>query len=237
MSNKAVSPHRVAIYYAPSPESDWWQAGSTWIGRCALTGQPLPQPAIDGVAPQTFARLTADPRRYGWHATLKAPFRLAPGQDLDTLWVALHRLCQGRAPFGLAPLQAARLGNFLALQPSQPEPALAQLAADCVQQLQTLAAPLSEDALARRRRAGLTPEQDALLRAWGYPYVLQHFRFHLSLTGPLQEVPDSATAALLAAAARQFGELPACRIDRLSIFIEPTPGADFRLLDQIGFQP
>jgi putative phosphonate metabolism protein len=237
MANDPQAPHRVALYYAPPPQSAWWRAGSEWLGRCALTGQPLPQPVITGMAPGQFAALTADPRRYGWHATLKAPFRLAPGQTLDSLRAGVRQLCEGREPFDLAPLQVSHLGHFLALRPLHAQPELDTLAADCVRQIHPLAMPLSPDELARRRRAPLTPEQDALLQAWGYPYVLDQYRFHLSLTGALQALPADTLAGLLEAAADRFHDLPPCRIDRISVFVEPTPGADFCLLEQIGFQP
>jgi len=230
-------PHRVAIYYAPAPQSDWWQAGSGWLGRCARTDQALGQPAIRGISPELLAGLTSDPRRYGWHATLKAPFSLAQGQTLGSLRAALRRLCEGRAPFELAPLRVCSMGSFLALRPERQQDKLERLARDCVQQLQPMARPLTDAELARRRRAALTPGQDALLRAWGYPYVLEHFRFHLSLTGPLDALPAEDVDRLAEAASSRFHALPAPRIDGLSIFVEPTPGADFQWLEQIDFQP
>ncbi len=100
-----------------------------------------------------------------------------------------------------------------------------------------MARPLTDAELARRRRAALTPEQDALLQAWGYPYVLEHFRFHLSLTGPLDALSAEDVDRLTKAASSRFHKLPAPRIDGLSIFVEPTPGADFQWLEQIDFQP
>lgn len=237
MAHEQATPYRVAVYYAPPSGSAWWDAGSRWLGRCARSEETLAQPAIEGIAPDLLARLTMEPRRYGWHGTLKAPFRLAPGQDLDHLRAELRRLCQGRAPFTLGPLQVKHLGNFLALCPAQDPPALALLAADCVQQLQPLAQPLSEEELARRRLAGLSPEQDALLQAWGYPYVLQQFRFHLSLTGPLDALPEDSVARLQQAATAHFAALPPCPVEGLSLYVESVPGAPFRLLEQIGFAP
>jgi len=226
--------HRLAVYFAPSPDSEHWLAGSTWLGRCALHDAALPQPSVEGVSAQQLAGLTADPRRYGWHGTLKAPFRLGNGVRLADVRAAVHRLCSGRTPFELI-MQVCHLGDFLALRPIQALPALDNLAADCVRNLQALAAPLSADDLTRRRRAGLTPEQDALLQTWGYPYVLSQFRFHLSLTGSLKDLPDPLTARLNEAAVRHFQHLESWRIDRISLFIEPEPGAPFRLLEQVEF--
>ncbi len=237
MTNENIKPYRVAIYYAPPPESIWWHSGSEWLGRCALSGQLKPQPRIDGIDPELFERLTAAPRQYGWHATLKAPFRLASGQTLATLCAAVRSLCRGHRPFQLAPLEVSRLGQFLALRPSTPQAELVRLADDCVRHLHAWAAPLTEDELARRRNASLTPTQDVLLQAWGYPYVFDQYRFHISLTDILQGHSAEVQEAVWQAAVHRFHPLPACWIDRVSIFVEPSPGEPFRLIEQIGFQP
>ena len=232
-----LCPHRVAIYYAPDTLSSAWQVGSKWLGRDAATRQQLHQPIVDGIADEAMTDLTSHPRRYGWHATLKAPFQLAHGHDLNTLRAGLRQLCQGRRPFDLAPLELSTRDGFLSLRPKGSQPVLAQLAADCVQQMHRFAAPLSEKELARRRLALLSTEEDELLMAWGYPYVLQYFQFHFSLTGPLNSFPEHLIPQLIQAAKFQFQELSAVRVDRLSIFIEPNLGDDFYLFEQIGFAP
>ena len=233
MVNDTLMPHRVAIYAAPAPDSEWWERGSEWLGRCASRRCGLPMPVIEGVDPSEQTALTAEPRRYGWHATLKAPFRLSPESNLWALRDAMAAICREHRAFDLDDLQVARLGSFLALQPGQAPATLAALADDCVRRLQPLAAPLNEAELERRRRARLTPEEDALMLAWGYPWVFHKFRFHFSLTGPLADVPDDVMGRLWVAATRQFGALPPMRLDRLSLFIEPSPGADFVLLEQL----
>lgn len=228
--------HRYAVYFAPSPGTLGWLAGSHWLGRCAALLQPLPQLAIDGVPPEALQRLTATPRRYGWHATLKAPFVLAPGVDWMALHHAVQTVAQGLRAFQLPPLQVQRLGDFLALVPMPSHTANAALrdaAQACVTQLQPLAAPLSDADLARRRAVGLTARQDALMLRWGYPFVLDEFRFHMTLTGKLSQV-DAATQALVLDAAQQyFSDMPTLTFDSLAVFAEPEPGADFALLDHI----
>lgn len=231
------SPYRVAIYYAPDTLSSAWQMGSGWLGRNAATGQQLPQPAVGGIAKEILTELTSHPRRYGWHATLKAPFQLASGHTLSTLRTGVQQFCQRRKPFDLAAWDLSTMDGFLSLRPEHSPPELAQLAADCVQQLHCFAAPLGEAALARRRLAPLSPEEDALLLAWGYPYVLQHFQFHFSLTGPLSLLPEDMLALLMLAAKSHFHEVSAERVDRLSIFIEPRQGDNFHLLEQFRFTP
>lgn len=233
MSHDVLAPHRVAIYAVPAPGTDWWERGSEWLGRCASRRCGLPMPEIGRVDAAVQTALTADPRRYGWHATLKAPFRLSPQSNLWALRDAVAAICREHRAFELGDLQVTRLGSFLALRPESAPAALGALADDCVRRLQLLAAPLSEAELARRRRAPLTPEEDALMLAWGYPWVFDRFRFHFSLTGSLAGVPDDVVGRLWVAASRQFGALPPMRLDRLSIFIEPSPGADFVLLEQL----
>jgi putative phosphonate metabolism protein len=236
MANKpSTPPHRVAIYATPNITSPWWDVGSEWLGRCAHRQSNLPQPAIEGLDAATQARLTADPRRYGWHATLKAPFRLANGVSLEQLWQAVAALCSRQTAFTLPHVKVVHMGRFLALRPEDPSPALDRLAADCVMHLQSLAAPLSASDIERRRAAGLTPEQDALMLAWGYPWVLDQFRFHFSLTGNLDCTTAEVVERLVNAAGERFNSLSPLHMNCLSIFIEPTPGADFLLWKQTRF--
>lgn len=226
-------PHRCAIYFAPRAGSPWWTAGSQWLGRCAVTGELFAQPDVDAVSPELLGQLTAEPRRYGWHATLKAPFVLAPGVTLDDVRVALRGLCAQFPRFTLPPLRAQCMGRFLALRPDAPSPELAAVAAACVTQLHPLAAALSDGDLQRRHRASLTPAQDALLVRWGYPWVLEEFRFHLSLTGDLADQPMPVRDALLAAARSRFESLGPCEFGQVALFVEPSSGADFELLEQV----
>lgn len=231
MANESLQPHRVALYFAPRPQSAWWQAGSRWLGRCAATGAVFDPPGVPGVSPDVLRELTAEPRRYGFHATLKPPFRLQHGLGLDDVLHAVDRLCDDTAPFTLPPLRAAMLGDFLALRPEGDNRRADEVAARCVTALQPLAAPLSDDDLARRRRQPLTPEQDGLLQRWGYPWVLQQYRFHLSLTSGLKACSEAQRRALVQAAEAVFHPLPDSRVDSIAVFVEPRPGADFVLAD------
>ncbi|CAN7203786.1 DUF1045 domain-containing protein [Acidovorax sp. LjRoot194] len=235
-ASETAAAHRYAVYFAPSPGSLGWLAGSHWLGRCAALLQPLPQLDIHGVPADVLERLTAAPRRYGWHATLKAPFSLAPGVDWMTLHHAVQTVAQSLSAFQLPPLHVERLGDFLALVPPPSHAANAALrdaAAACVMQLQPLAAPLSKADLARRRAVGLSARQDELMQLWGYPFVLEEFRFHMTITGRLSQVDASTQALVLDAAQEYFSDMPALKFDSLALFAEPAPGADFALLDHL----
>ena len=233
-STRVASACRYAAFLAPSLDSAWWRAGSQWLGRDAASETALVQPVLHGVSTSDQQRITAVPRRYGWHATLKAPFAMASGLELSTLRSSLGHIGRLWAPLTMTSLQVVLLDDFLALVPRGDASAVNALAGACVTGLHAFAAPLSPGELARRRSAGLSAEEDALLVRWGYPFVMARFRFHFSLTGSLHGTPPETVLALKAAAARWFDALPPCRFEAVSLFVEPRPGADFVCLEQIG---
>jgi putative phosphonate metabolism protein len=174
---------RYAVYYTP-PDGALARFGARWLGWDITTGRPVRQTPPEDL-PAPLDEITETPRKYGFHATIKPPFRLAPGQDPEALAQAVARLCTRTAPVTLDGLAPAPLGGFLALRPTGDTAALDRLAATVVEELDTFRAPLTEDERARRRAGGLTPRQDALLAMWGYPHVMEAFRFHMTLTGRL----------------------------------------------------
>ncbi|MCW8843936.1 MAG: DUF1045 domain-containing protein, partial [Rhodobacteraceae bacterium] len=124
-------------------------------------------------------------RKYGLHGTIKAPFRLADDTSLQDLENTLETLTKRLPPVTLDGLRLSRIGRFLALTVKGDQTPLADLAGAIVQELDRFRAPPTDAELARRRQARLSPRQEALLRQWGYPYVLDEFRFHITLTGRL----------------------------------------------------
>jgi len=156
--------------------------GARWLGWDVARGVAATQPDLPGLDAVTMA-----PRKYGFHGTLKPPFRLAKGRNLAELEHAVASLAAATPPATCDRLQLAVLGRFLALTPHGDITGIAHLAGACVTKLDMFRAPASEAELARRRTAGLSPAQDALLVKWGYPYVLDEFRFHLTLTAALPE--------------------------------------------------
>ena len=229
MTNTLIPPYRFAVYFAPPPDSPWWQAGSQWLGRCAAGGALKPMPAIKGISDEAFHQVTAAPRRYGWHATLKAPFSLAAGADAEQLRAALTKIAASSSAFEMPPLKVTLLDDFLAIVPLTTSAEANTVAARCVMELQHLAAPLSAADLQRRRQAALSPTQDELLLRWGYPFVLDEFQLHCSLTGSLKQLNPQQVQNLQQGAQDWFDDLPPCHFETLALFIEPTPGADFVL--------
>ena len=216
---------RYAVYWAPRAGSDLARLGAAWLGRDAEADRPVARPDL-GV---DLAAHTERPRRYGFHATLKPPFALAEGCDAAALDRAVAQLAASLAPVS-APGLALDTGlGFLALRPAGPAPALDALAARVVEALEPFRAPLASDEIARRRAHGLAPREEALLLRWGYPYVMEAFRFHLTLTGPVSglEAHHLTTAARV-----HFAPAFAARLSvgELCLFADPGGGAPFRLL-------
>ncbi|WP_413206042.1 DUF1045 domain-containing protein [Rhodospirillum sp. A1_3_36] len=175
---------RHAIYLSPPATHPLAVLAERWLGRGSG------RPSLGGYPDTTLEAWTAEPRRYGFHGTLKAPFTLTPGRTLDDLDQAIAALAKGHpAPPALA-LEIAALGPFLALISRTPTPALDALAARCVTELDGFRAPPSARDLARRKPETLSPHHRALFERWGYPYVLEEFRFHMTLTGPIPEPGD-----------------------------------------------
>lgn len=224
--------YRYAVYFAPNVEQQWWAQASQWLGRCAVSQQMNVQPLVAGVSAKRFAELTEHPRRYGFHATLRAPFVLTSQYQPADLIDRVNLLCQDLKPFVLPRLQVTLLDQFLALVPERNAAQATRLEEQCVTVLNDYAEPLGPDELSRRRSAGLSAQEDALLLRWGYPYVLERFRFHCSLTGSLASASSQEISALTQAAHQHFDQLPPCLFDSLAIFVEPTRGADFVLLQQ-----
>lgn len=179
--------NRYALYYMPEPGTSLAEFGDHWLGWSTARSAPCRHPALPGFSDEAIEAITRTPRKYGFHGTLKPPMRLAPGRDLDQLIAAAERLTATIPAFTLAPLQLSRIGGFLALTTGGNDGAMASLAATLVDALDDFRAAPGEAELARRRAAGLTPNQETLLQRWGYPYVMDEFHFHLTLTGRLDD--------------------------------------------------
>lgn len=171
---------RFAVYYTASGALA--RFGAAWLGWDVITGRSAAHPGIDGLDPQRIARITETPRRYGFHATLKPPFPLAPGRTEPELRDALARLAASLPAVDVpGGLRAASLDGFPALVPAAPVTALTELAARLVRELDRFRAPLGDHDRARRNPDRLSKPQRANLDRWGYPWVMSEFRFHMTL--------------------------------------------------------
>lgn len=219
-------PQRFAIYYAPDTTSGLWDRATVWLGRDPAT-ETIIEGGVAGIERARLLNHTQSAGRYGFHATIKPPMALAEGQSQAELEKALAAFAQTAAPVDLGKLTLASIAGFLALVPSAENPALQEFAARVVEHFEPFRAPLQARDRAARMGAGLTPRQEELLDRYGYPYVMDEFRFHMTLTDRL----EGEDASELDAAARTwFGPVldDALVLDRLVLFVEPQSGMPFK---------
>lgn len=227
-----MSGPRYAIYYAPAPGTALWTFGSAVLGYDAATGARAVPLGPDCATVDEWEAMTAQPRRYGFHGTLKAPFRLADGRSEDRLVHAGRAFARKRQPFELPAMRVVSVGGFVALTPAGPSAELDRLADACVAEFEPFRAPPSEAELAKRLAAPLTGRQVDALKRWGYPYVFEDFRFHMTLTGDLP--PDRAPAVAAGLAALFESRVGSARVavDAVTLYVENDPAAGFRIVDR-----
>jgi hypothetical protein len=224
---------RAAIYAAPGFGTADARAlalretAERWLGR-SLAGGDVEAAAPDGWTRAEVDAITVDARRYGFHGTLKAPFRLIDGRSLDELADLVHAYARTHDAVVIPRLTLARLGGFFALIPGDEAPELQRLAGSIVTGFDHFRAPATEAELARRRPDELPPHQRELLLEWGYPYVLDEFRFHLTVT---DRIPAERRDEVEAVLGGWFGDVTGddVALDALAICTEAEPGAPFAL--------
>lgn len=217
MGPQGMEMKRYAVYFAPRP-GEFADRAQGWLtGEVELPGLP-----------QLARAITVDPRRYGFHGTIRAPFRPADGMDGAQVAEVVASLAGRLAPVRCEGLRLENLHGFLALTPVGCEAAMLEFGAMVVEGTDRLRAPLTEAEIARRRPESLTSRQRALLEVWGYPRVMEEFRFHLTLTDRL---PDQEVAPVSTALQAHFAPvLPRpFVIEDLCLFGEDAGGA-FHLL-------
>ena len=217
---------RAAVYFAPPADHPLSRLAAAWLGRDAWTGARLDRGPVSEFDEATLDALTAEPRRYGFHATLKPPFRLAEGHRLSALRAALHGCCRYSPPVTIAALRLDQIGPFFALVPEGDPGRLNGLSELVISVLDPFRAPPTPEEVARRRPERLTARQLKHLTRWGYPYVFDEFRFHMTLTGPVPEEHAELMEATLHDRFASFIGQPLA-VDRLCLFIELDPPGDF----------
>jgi putative phosphonate metabolism protein len=219
---------RVGIYYSPCEDDPLFAAGAAWLGRDPAREDRMAQPDIPGID-----EVTAEARGYGFHATLKPPMRLANGCSWDELLIATKELAAQSAPFVLPRLVVTDLHGFLALCEVAFCPPLQALADACVERLDRYRAPPTEAELTRRRRAQLTAAQEAMLVRFGYPYVLNTWFFHMTLTRRLSAAEHVIWRP---AVERYFAEVVAKQrtVRDICLFTQAGPGKPFVIAERIA---
>jgi hypothetical protein len=238
MNRTGDSAPRYALYLAPPPEAPLWRFGSKVLGYDAATGEAMPGFAPGGYSASQWEAVVARPRLYGFHATLKAPFRLAPGVDRATLMADLSAFAARRQGFDLGPLAVACIrgesdAGFAALTEITPSVELAALERDAVMQFEPHRAPATPAEIARRQPDRLTERQRQSLTAFGYPFVGPDYRFHMTLSGMVEDA-EAVADSLAEILANQLGTVR-LQVDAIVLFEQPAPSAPFRIIQRASF--
>ena len=227
LASSSMTKQRAALYWAPEPADPLTQAGNAWLGRDAELATQVPQPPIAGLP-----EATAAPRLYGFHATLRPPMRLATGWE--EFIQAAHAVAGSFSPFDLPPLQVTNMGGFLALREAAPSLLLHSLADACVRGTDRHRLRPDAAELERRRSGGLSQRQEEMLLRWGYPYVLEEWRFHMTLS---RRLTGAEMALLLPAAQAHFATALAMprRVEALMVFTQ-VGGQPFLMGERIALR-
>jgi hypothetical protein len=178
---------RFSVYHVLEPDDPLYCLGSRILGRCLYRSMAVPPPW-----PLSSKRHRVKAAKYGFHATLVAPFKT--NEPTDKLIETLHHLAGRLRSAELGPLELSLLEQgFPALVPADSTPEVFNLEKELVIGLCPFRLPPEPPELARREP--LSSRQRVLAQKWGYPYVLEEFRYHLTLGDRVPEAinnPESA---------------------------------------------
>ncbi|HEY4407330.1 MAG TPA: DUF1045 domain-containing protein [Xanthobacteraceae bacterium] len=227
---------RFAIYFVPAAETALYRFGAAVLGYDCYTGETTARPRDAGLTEAEWAALTAEPRTYGFHATLKAPFRLRDEFDQSDLLAETKSLASSIAAIPTFEPAVGLIGGFVAILPRTTSPALDRLAADCVTGFERFRSPLTAPERARRLAAGLSPRQTANLERFGYPYVFDDFRFHMTLAGQIEPDRRAAIHLLLQNEFVRLHGLRPVQIDQLALVRQDHPDEAFRVIGRASLR-
>jgi hypothetical protein len=212
---------RYAVFWMPQQGSRLAAFGARWFGAPAESAAAL------GLGAGDVDAAIAEPKRYGLHATMLAPFRLQPGKDVQALIEQLERFAAARPPVPLCPLRLERLGSFLALVTTAQEASIRSLHIQCMFALDGFRGPASSDEQHRRETGAGESTQKLLLAQWGYAHVMHLFRFHVTLTGRLDDQAAARFGEALAGEVKTLNAEPFA-LDTLCLVGDPGKGEQFQ---------
>ncbi len=108
---------RYAVYFVPPACSDLYRFGARLLGYDCYSGEDLGHPPDIGLDAPAWEELTHEPRQYGFHATLKAPFRLlSPFSETDLVAEFDRFAALPRVPVAVEPAIRS-IEQFIAIVP------------------------------------------------------------------------------------------------------------------------
>ena len=220
---------RYAIYYVAAAGSDLDRFGAQHLGYDVLGGTDLPFPDEVMKTVPDWRELTRDPRKYGFHATLKAPLSLAPDKTETELLAACEAFANTPRPVPVIRPVVDSISGFIAVVPAEPSTELERLALDCTSEFDSFRAPLAPEDRTRRNPSALTERQCGHLDRWGYPYVMEDFRFHMTLTGRLDAERRDPVLRMLRNSFSAIG-IKTLAIDNIALFRQDDADSRFRIL-------
>ncbi|MGE7367943.1 DUF1045 domain-containing protein [Neorhizobium sp. NPDC001467] len=215
---------RYSINFTPPAHDPLTLGAAQWLGRHVFSGAALDHPALRGLSIHDIAFNTALPRRAGFHGCLRPSFRLAPGTSEQELLRELMRFAGRHQPFTLPQLEVVRIASQFALAPVIPSQAMHLLAGAVVTEFERFRLPMPDDEIERADPGNLSAGQFANMLRWGDPYVMDEFRFHMMLTGPLAP----ADLGRFETALRSYFSPLLCdpvEVTNLALFVETEQGA------------
>lgn len=219
---------RYAISFTPPPFDPLTLTAASWLGRSIYSGETVEHPATRLLSLHQIAYYTAVPRRFGFQASIKTPFRLSEGSSEASLLRELMRFAGTIEPFEMPRLEIVRLGDYFGMAPVMHCDHLQFLAMAVIQAFDSFRAPLSEAEIERRSPENLSAPQFANLHRWGHPYVMDEYRFHMTLTGPVAGPDRSRVEQALHGVFDPFLQED-LTFGNLALFIEREPGAPFQV--------
>jgi len=229
-------PPRYAIYHVPPAEAALYRFGAALLAYDAFTASDIDHPREAIHAFPDWHDLTADPRKYGFHATLKAPFLLKDGESEAGLCRAFDGFVAAPREIPVIAPVVRAIGSFIAVVPDVPATPLAKLADDAVRAFETFRAPLTEHDRQRRLKSSLTARQIEHLESWGYPYVFEEFRFHMTLTGSLPVEKRDRVLPFLQSEFAKLG-LASHAIDHVALLRQDSSNTRFVIIRHAALKP
>lgn len=231
---KADTYERYAIYFAPEKDTPLYQFGRTWFGQDIDNNTCDIERRCYGLGDETVRRLTLVPSRYGFHATLKAPFYLADAKSPHLLQQEIRNFAARQRPFKLHNLTLAEYDGQLVLALADKNEELDKLARACVANFDEFRAPLTKQERDRRNQKFLTERQHNLFEQWGYPYTFEEYRFHITLTGPITNKEITQLLPVLAPALKDVSMEPVT-VKSICLFGDPGDNRRFKLIERFPF--
>ena len=235
---------RYAIYWLPPEGSYLWKKGSRWFGYDSYKSSQVDRQDIVDLNPavidqETIISLTQRPARYGFHATLKAPFYLDDAYTENDLVEATKALCAKQSAVLSADLRIVDLNTYIAMSlgGAKEAPELASLVDVLVEQLDVFRRPMSAEDRQQRitKGEGLDARGIELLDQWGYPSVKERFHCHLTLADtPLTTAEKLDKSLLLSFLNEYFADAlnGKALVDRITI-LKQVDGKPFTVLGTI----